>query len=74
MERLHKVATTGRAIDVRQYSAVRKRKFMAYIACLIEFRCVCVLSAFSCVCVISAMDDGNCSPGEVQQLVWCKSP
>ncbi len=36
---------------------------MAYIACLIEFSCVCVLSAFSCVCVISAMDDGNYSPG-----------
>ncbi len=36
----------------------------------------CVISTISCVCVISAMDDGNCSEGEVgevQQLV-CKSP
>ncbi len=46
-----------------QYSAVRKRKSIAYVACLIEFSCVCVLSAFSCVCVISVMGDGNCSPG-----------
>ncbi len=60
---LYKVAITGRAINARQYSAVRKRKSMGCVACLVELSCVCVLSAFSCVCVISAMDDGNCSPG-----------
>ncbi len=32
---------------------------MAYVACLIEF---------SCVCVLSAMDDGTVVQGEVQKL------
>ncbi len=38
---LRKVAITRRAINAKQYSAIRKRKSMAYKVCLIGCSCVC---------------------------------
>ncbi len=44
---------------------MRKKKSIAYVACLIDISCVCNQFIQLCVCVISAMDDGNCSEVEM---------